>query len=612
MTAHRPFTVRGGASIPEDRDREEMHFLTRRASERTRRGDRRPLPRCDLPRRVRRPARRRTLGTAARTCERPRRNRRGRRVDERGGRTGTPARPRPASAARSRSRGSSPRCSASTSAATPRPTGTCSPRPKVARSHHHNFRAATTSPLRRPARHSEEGVRAATRRPLPRPATHLRGVAHRARAQPPRGEGTTSDTRRSASRPTGTGTCSRRHARLADALDARLQTSSRGLIAACSEIAMLREREQRPRRAADLRTRLERTTGFEPATLNLGKVVLYQLSHVRVRRQVYKRPRTIGETAGSLGAGQRGPHAIGIFGGDTAGRTIDDVVARRASGRSRTASRATRSRRSSGSTRWACSRSSAARSRASSSRTGVVPTYGRHPLTMAQQALTVQAASGGRFTLGIGLSHQMVIESMFGLSFDKPVRHMREYLVGAHAAAARRQRATFDGRDDLHATRRVDVADAHAAAGARRRARPKMLELAGTRHRRHRHLDDRARDARVAHRARRSPPPAEARAGRRRASSRRCRSASPTTSTPRASAAAQDFQVYGFLPSYRAMLDREGAEGPADVAIVGDEATVEKRAAAGSPTRASPSSSRRSSDRATSAPQTRALLKSML
>ena len=40
--------------------------------------------------------------------------------------------------------------------------------------------------------------------------------------------------------------------------------------------------------------------------------------------------------------------------------------------------------------------------------------------------------------------------------------------------------------------------------------------------------------------------------------------------------AAKDFQMYGFLPSYRAMLDREGAEGPADVAIVGDEASVTK------------------------------------
>ena len=47
---------------------------------------------------------------------------------------------------------------------------------------------------------------------------------------------------------------------------------------------------------------------------------------------------------------------------------------------------------------------------------------------LAAQALTVQAASGGRLTLGIGLSHQMVIENVFGMSFDKPARHMREYL----------------------------------------------------------------------------------------------------------------------------------------------------------------------------------------
>src|SRR5262249_33310697 len=60
--------------------------------------------------------------------------------------------------------------------------------------------------------------------------------------------------------------------------------------------------------------------------------------------------------------------------------------------------------------------------------TGVVPTYTRHPLTMAQQALTVQAASDGRFMLGIGLSHQPVVEGMYGESFEKPVRHMREYL----------------------------------------------------------------------------------------------------------------------------------------------------------------------------------------
>src|SRR5437762_3079338 len=49
--------------------------------------------------------------------------------------------------------------------------------------------------------------------------------------------------------------------------------------------------------------------------------------------------------------------------------------------------------------------------------TAVVPTFPRHPTAMAQQALTAQTATKGRFTLGIGLSHQIVIETMFGLSF---------------------------------------------------------------------------------------------------------------------------------------------------------------------------------------------------
>ena len=60
--------------------------------------------------------------------------------------------------------------------------------------------------------------------------------------------------------------------------------------------------------------------------------------------------------------------------------------------------------------------------------TAVVPTYPRHPSMLAAQARTLQQVSGGRFNLGIGLSHQMVIENMFGMSFDKPVRHLREYL----------------------------------------------------------------------------------------------------------------------------------------------------------------------------------------
>src|SRR5437773_5681521 len=59
--------------------------------------------------------------------------------------------------------------------------------------------------------------------------------------------------------------------------------------------------------------------------------------------------------------------------------------------------------------------------------TAVIPTYPRHPMMLAQQALTTQAAIGGRLALGIGLSHQIVIENVFGYSFEKPARHMREY-----------------------------------------------------------------------------------------------------------------------------------------------------------------------------------------
>src|SRR5436309_6626693 len=60
--------------------------------------------------------------------------------------------------------------------------------------------------------------------------------------------------------------------------------------------------------------------------------------------------------------------------------------------------------------------------------TAVIPTYPRHPVMLAAQALTTQAAIGNRLAMGIGLSHQIVIEQIFGYSFDKPAKHMREYL----------------------------------------------------------------------------------------------------------------------------------------------------------------------------------------
>src|SRR4051794_31549647 len=110
--------------------------------------------------------------------------------------------------------------------------------------------------------------------------------------------------------------------------------------------------------------------------------------------------------------------------------------------------------------------------------TGVVPTYGRHPLTMAQQALTVQAASGGRFTLGIGLSHQMVIENMFGLSFAHPLRHMREYL-SVLMPLLHDGKADFDG-ETISAHAPIDVAERPDTPVLIAALGPKMLDLAGT------------------------------------------------------------------------------------------------------------------------------------
>jgi F420-dependent oxidoreductase-like protein len=60
---------------------------------------------------------------------------------------------------------------------------------------------------------------------------------------------------------------------------------------------------------------------------------------------------------------------------------------------------------------------------------GVVPIYTRTPATMAQTAATIDALSGGRFTLGLGVSHRPVVEGWHGQTIDRPVGEMREYVT---------------------------------------------------------------------------------------------------------------------------------------------------------------------------------------
>lgn len=202
--------------------------------------------------------------------------------------------------------------------------------------------------------------------------------------------------------------------------------------------------------------------------------------------------------------------------------------------------------------------------------TGVVPTYPRHPQMLAQQALTTNAALGGRLALGIGLSHKPVVEQMWGLPFDKPARHMEEYL-SVLLPLTREGKVSFDGEVfRVHAGIQVPGAQPFpvllAALG------PRMLTLAGavadgtiTWMTGVRTLadhivptiteaaSDAGREARIVH----------------------CLQVCVTDDVDAGREfTGRAFAGYGALPSYRAMLDREGVEHEYEIALIGDEATV--------------------------------------
>src|SRR3989442_4789829 len=109
--------------------------------------------------------------------------------------------------------------------------------------------------------------------------------------------------------------------------------------------------------------------------------------------------------------------------------------------------------------------------------TAVVPTFPRHPVAMAQQALSAQAIAGGRFTLGIGLSHQIVIEGMFGLSFAKPYSHMKEYL--AVLGPLIRAGSVSHWGEEYRVNAQIVVTGAKPCAILVAALAPKMLALAG-------------------------------------------------------------------------------------------------------------------------------------
>lgn len=208
--------------------------------------------------------------------------------------------------------------------------------------------------------------------------------------------------------------------------------------------------------------------------------------------------------------------------------------------------------------------------------TAVIPTFPRHPSMLAAQAITTQAAVGGNLTLGIGLSHRPQVEERWGMSFAKPIRHMLDYLdvlqpllangIVNHSGEAFTMRLTEPMPKITEAKLPVMI----AALG------PQMLKIAGRRtagtilwmvgpRTIASHIVPTITKAAAA--ADREPPRVL------------CSLPLVVTDNPQE---VRDFtavalQVYGELPSYRAMLDREGAAGPADVCLIGTEEEVADR-----------------------------------
>jgi F420-dependent oxidoreductase-like protein len=200
--------------------------------------------------------------------------------------------------------------------------------------------------------------------------------------------------------------------------------------------------------------------------------------------------------------------------------------------------------------------------------TAVVPLQPRHPLALAQQVLTAQTACSGRFAIGIGLSHRIMIENMFGLSFAKPVRQTREYLE-ILMPLLRGEPAKFAG-EIYRVNAAVQVPEALPPGCLVAALGPQMLRVAGR-------LADGTLTWMTGQRtlATHTVPTLRAAAASAGRPQPEIVAGIPVQLASDVGAARERIgkalAMYNSLPSYRAMLDREGAAGPADIALIGDE-----------------------------------------
>jgi F420-dependent oxidoreductase-like protein len=203
--------------------------------------------------------------------------------------------------------------------------------------------------------------------------------------------------------------------------------------------------------------------------------------------------------------------------------------------------------------------------------TAIVPTYPRHPIVLAAAALTLQAATGNRFTLGLGPSHGPVVESRFGLSYEHPARHVREYL-SVLGPLLRGEQVDFHG-ETLSAQGAVRVPDAAPPPVLLSALAPLMLRIAGE-------LADGtvttwATAPVIAEHVKPRVEQAAADAGRGapRIAAIVMASVTDRPEQVRRKIAGQ-IGAASNLPSYRALLERQGLAGIEETIVVGDAKTV--------------------------------------
>ncbi|WP_372667301.1 TIGR03564 family F420-dependent LLM class oxidoreductase [Amycolatopsis kentuckyensis] len=196
--------------------------------------------------------------------------------------------------------------------------------------------------------------------------------------------------------------------------------------------------------------------------------------------------------------------------------------------------------------------------------TSVVPTYPRHPLLVASAAQTAQAAAHGNFTLGIGLGSRGFLGPVYGLGYPPPIRHLREYLTvlkqvfAGEAVDFEGETVTAKPLGPSTVAGGGDIPIIVAAMG------PQALKVTAE-------LADGTLPFLAGPRAL-SEQIVPAMAGK------RIIAAVPAIVTDEPdevrAKAVEQMSFYGQIPSYRRILDVEGVDHAADLAIIGDEKTV--------------------------------------